>query len=159
MWHNSGRTLREIKGAIFVLPISALFGLLLMCTGDGDKCMGSACNFVTPNILRPFHHLVYPTVSALLLQEWEPWTYLDSFYFCFISVFTIGTASGHSDSLQCAGFGDFIPARTEFYPLTIVFILLGLIITTMCVDLVAVQSVNKIHYFGRAMGDARCVRL
>jgi hypothetical protein len=29
----------------------------------------------------------------------------------------------------------------------------------MCVDLVAVQSVNKIHYFGRAMGDARCVRL
>lgn len=47
--------------------------------------------------------------------------------------------------LPLQGFGDFVPENEDFYPLTILFIVLGLIITTMCVDLVAVQYVNKVN--------------
>ena len=32
---------------------------------------------------------------------------------------------------------------------------LGLAITTMCIDLVGVQYIRKIHYFGRKIQDAR----
>lgn len=31
----------------------------------------------------------------------------------------------------------------------------GLAITTMCIDLVGVQYIRKIHYFGRKIQDAR----
>lgn len=34
-------------------------------------------------------------------------------------------------------------------------IFLGLAITTMCIDLVGVQYIRKIHYFGRKIQDAR----
>lgn len=32
---------------------------------------------------------------------------------------------------------------------------LGLAITTMCIDLVGVQYIRKIHYFGRKINDAK----
>lgn len=34
-------------------------------------------------------------------------------------------------------------------------IVIGLAITTMCIDLVGIQYIRKIHYFGRAIQDAR----
>lgn len=34
-------------------------------------------------------------------------------------------------------------------------LILGLAITTMCIDLVGVQYIRKIHYFGRKIQDAR----
>jgi hypothetical protein len=57
--------------------------------------------------------------------------------------------------MSTVGFGDFVPAKQAYYGLTLLYILLGLAITTMCVDLVGSQYIQKIHYFGRKMRSAR----
>uniref|UniRef100_A0A1I7XPW0 Ion_trans_2 domain-containing protein n=1 Tax=Heterorhabditis bacteriophora TaxID=37862 RepID=A0A1I7XPW0_HETBA len=53
------------------------------------------------------------------------------------------------------GFGDIVPTNREFYLLDLCYIIVGLAITTMCIDLVGIQYIRKIHYFGRAIKDAR----
>ena len=37
----------------------------------------------------------------------------------------------------------------------LLYIVVGLAITTMCIDLVGVQYIRKIHYFGRKLQDAK----
>ncbi|CDW55804.1 potassium channels protein 7, TWiK family [Trichuris trichiura] len=78
----------------------------------------------------------YTALGALLLQLWEPWTFFDSFYYCFITVTTIG-------------FGDIVPLNKAFLWATVLYFVLGLVVTTMCVDLVGSQYIQKFHYFGR----------
>ena len=53
------------------------------------------------------------------------------------------------------GFGDIVPERQEYYLVDLLYIVVGLAITTMCIDLVGIQYIRKIHYFGRAIKDAR----
>ncbi|KAE9417073.1 hypothetical protein Angca_006441, partial [Angiostrongylus cantonensis] len=53
------------------------------------------------------------------------------------------------------GFGDLMPRRNEYMYVILLYIILGLAITTMCIDLVGVQYIRKIHYFGRKIQDAR----
>jgi hypothetical protein len=42
-----------------------------------------------------------------------------------------------------------------YFLLDLLYIIIGLAITTMCIDLVGIQYIRKIHYFGRAIKDAR----
>uniref|UniRef100_A0A914V582 Potassium channel domain-containing protein n=1 Tax=Plectus sambesii TaxID=2011161 RepID=A0A914V582_9BILA len=80
--------------------------------------------------------LLYPPLAAAFLSWWEQWSYGDSLYFCFISVLTIG-------------FGDMKPSNDKFFIVTILFVVMGLVITTMCLDLVAGFYIDKVHFFGR----------
>uniref|UniRef100_A0A914WTE8 Potassium channel domain-containing protein n=1 Tax=Plectus sambesii TaxID=2011161 RepID=A0A914WTE8_9BILA len=84
----------------------------------------------------------YTALGGALLQSYEDWSFGQAFYFSFITMSTVG-------------FGDFVPTKQAYYGLTLLYILLGLAITTMCVDLVGSQYIQKIHYFGRKMRSAR----
>ncbi|KAL3993661.1 Ion channel family protein [Acanthocheilonema viteae] len=80
--------------------------------------------------------LFYIAFGGFLFASFEPWTYTDAFYFCFVSLTTIG-------------FGDLVPESQEYVPLMLVYLGIGLAVTTMCIDLVGIQYIQKIHYFGR----------
>lgn len=73
------------------------------------------------------------------MQLWESWSFVDAFYFCFVTVTTIG-------------FGDIVPQNVTFLPATLAYIVIGLIITTMCIDLVGTAYIRDIHQYGRSLG-------
>ncbi|VDK74206.1 unnamed protein product [Litomosoides sigmodontis] len=81
----------------------------------------------------------YTAGGACLMQLWENWTFMESFYFCFVTVTTIG-------------FGDIVPQNANFLPATLMYIIIGLIITTMCIDLVGSEYIRDIHFYGRSLG-------
>uniref|UniRef100_A0AC35TSK4 Ion channel n=1 Tax=Rhabditophanes sp. KR3021 TaxID=114890 RepID=A0AC35TSK4_9BILA len=100
-------------------------------------------NYVAiPISLIIFILLGYMTIGAFLLAEWENWNVYEGFYFSFITMTTVG-------------FGDYYPINEKYFFLDLAYIIIGLAITTMCIDLVGIQYIRKIHYFGRAIKDAR----
>uniref|UniRef100_A0A914BVB1 Potassium channel domain-containing protein n=2 Tax=Acrobeloides nanus TaxID=290746 RepID=A0A914BVB1_9BILA len=86
--------------------------------------------------------LGYMAIGAILLASWERWGFFEGFYFSFITMTTVG-------------FGDIVPINQRFFMFDLCYIIIGLAITTMCIDLVGIQYIRKIHYFGRAIQDAR----
>uniref|UniRef100_A0A0K0DP62 Ion_trans_2 domain-containing protein n=1 Tax=Angiostrongylus cantonensis TaxID=6313 RepID=A0A0K0DP62_ANGCA len=52
-------------------------------------------------------------------------------------------------SLTTIGFGDIVPENHDYIVLMLVYLGVGLAVTTMCIDLVGIQYIQKIHYFGR----------
>uniref|UniRef100_A0A7E4UZL0 TWiK family of potassium channels protein 7 n=1 Tax=Panagrellus redivivus TaxID=6233 RepID=A0A7E4UZL0_PANRE len=86
--------------------------------------------------------LGYMAIGAVLLGTWENWDFFQGFYFSFITMTTVG-------------FGDIVPVKQQFFIFDLFYIIIGLAITTMCIDLVGIQYIQKIHYFGRAIKDAR----
>nr|CAD2190771.1 unnamed protein product [Meloidogyne enterolobii] len=86
--------------------------------------------------------VLYTALGGLLMSQLEPWDFFTSFYWSFITMTTVG-------------FGDLMPRRDHYTAIILLYIVLGLAITTMCIDLVGVQYIRKIHYFGRKIQDAR----
>ncbi|KRZ19617.1 Actin-related protein 3 [Trichinella pseudospiralis] len=88
----------------------------------------------------------YCILGAALMQQIEPWAFIDSLYFTTISILTVG-------------FGDIVPTVFHSLYIPVVYILFGLVITTMAVDTVGVQYVQRIHQFGRSMTNADYINL
>ncbi|KJH46603.1 Ion channel [Dictyocaulus viviparus] len=110
---------------------------------EGEQLMPGLEHYISiPVALIVMILLGYMAVGAVLLGSWENWQFFSGFYFSFITMTTIG-------------FGDIVPINREFYVLDLCYIIIGLAITTMCIDLVGIQYIRKIHYFGRAIKDAR----
>ncbi|KAI6171137.1 TWiK family of potassium channels protein 7 [Aphelenchoides bicaudatus] len=57
--------------------------------------------------------LSYTALGGLLFQKVEGWSYMEAFYFCFISMATIG-------------FGDYVPTKQMYIFLTMLYIIFGL---------------------------------
>ncbi|CAO1376216.1 unnamed protein product [Diamesa serratosioi] len=72
---------------------------------------------------------LYLACGASILMNWEHWSFFDSFYFCFVTMTTIG-------------FGDLVPG--EYYMLICtLYILIGLAMTSTIIELVRRQYVQS----------------
>uniref|UniRef100_A0A915ISV5 Potassium channel domain-containing protein n=1 Tax=Romanomermis culicivorax TaxID=13658 RepID=A0A915ISV5_ROMCU len=81
--------------------------------------------------------VAYSCFGGLMLTYYESnWSFLHGLYFSVTSVLKVG-------------FGDLLPTNRNFEPVSIAYILFGLIVATMCVDVVGLQYVHKIHQLGR----------
>merc|ERR1719220_2337109 len=73
---------------------------------------------------------VFLSCGAFLFTLWEDWSFFDAFYFCFITFTTIG-------------FGDIVPdittQRTGYMLVCIIYILVGMALTTTIIELVRRQ--------------------
>ncbi|KDR09567.1 hypothetical protein L798_00526, partial [Zootermopsis nevadensis] len=80
----------------------------------------------------------YICFGAVLFSEWEGWNFLDSSYFCFISLSTIG-------------FGDIVPGKRVISSQEIqlsfifcsVYLMLGMALIAMCFNLMQEEVVHK----------------
>ncbi|CAB3236073.1 unnamed protein product [Arctia plantaginis] len=70
---------------------------------------------------------VYLSAGACLFKMWEDdWSFYDGFYFCFITMTTIG-------------FGDLVPKRPKYMLICTLYILIGLALTSTIIELVRRQ--------------------
>lgn len=66
---------------------------------------------------------LYTLLGAFLYTRWEDWTYMEAFYFTFISLCTIG-------------FGDVVPAHPKFFLASSVYLLFGLALVAMVINVI-----------------------
>lgn len=89
--------------------------------------------------------LTYVMLGAALFQQLEAWdNYMIGFYFCFVTLTTIGL-------------GDYVPGNafkspTHMLILCIVYVFFGLALIAMCFDLVQHEVRMKFRTLGRRMG-------
>ncbi len=100
-----------------------------------------------PLLVTVFVIPLYLTLGAILFGIWEKWSFLDSFYFCFITLTTIG-------------FGDFVPgaalkvaAEKEKLISAAAYILFGLVLIAMCVNLMKEQLSQKVKRVANKLGN------
>ncbi|KAK3913996.1 Two pore potassium channel protein sup-9 [Frankliniella fusca] len=83
--------------------------------------------------------------GAFLFAEWEQWDFLDSAYFCFITLTTIG-------------FGDFVPAQRVTgnahvsIALCSLYLLFGIALLAMSFNLVQEEVINSVRAVARRLG-------
>ncbi|XP_047476089.1 TWiK family of potassium channels protein 7-like [Penaeus chinensis] len=87
--------------------------------------------------------LVYIAIGGALFIQWEDWSFFEAFYFCFITMTTIGL-------------GDLVPERTEFMLVCTIYILIGLALTSTIIELVRRQyaeSWQQMKEFSGKLGE------
>lgn len=67
--------------------------------------------------------IAYMMMGAFIFTLWEDWTFFESFYFVFISMSTIG-------------FGDYVPNHPMYMMGAFIYLLFGLALTSMCINVV-----------------------
>ncbi|XP_033223984.1 uncharacterized protein LOC117177421 [Belonocnema kinseyi] len=81
--------------------------------------------------------------GAFLFTYWENWVFLDSAYFCFITLTTIG-------------FGDFVPARKlnaeQGIALCSLYLLFGIALLAMSFNLVQEEVINNVKSVAKRLG-------
>ena len=82
--------------------------------------------FNLPISLAIFILILYIFLGALIYCVWEGWPFFDSFYFVFISMTTIG-------------FGDMVPDDPACMIVSIVYLVFGLALMSMCINVVQVK--------------------
>ena len=91
---------------------------------------------------------IYLRLGTIMFAEWEGWNYLDSVYFCVISLTKIG-------------FGDLVPGTSDHdstmhevkLVINFVYILLGMAIVAMCYYLLREEVTVKLTQFEDKMKD------
>lgn len=96
----------------------------------------------------------YITAGGALFAKWEKdWSFGNGAYFCFITLTTIG-------------FGDYVPGVAHYgdtaqddanlnLVLCVLYVLVGLAFIGMCIDLMQVDVVKKVKWFGQKIGLSR----
>ncbi|XP_058796208.1 TWiK family of potassium channels protein 7 [Phymastichus coffea] len=81
----------------------------------------------------------YIFIGATAFNIIEDWGFFDSFYFVFISMSTIG-------------FGDFVPNEPLWMMLSIVYLIFGLALTSMCINVVQVMLTDQFKQASQKIG-------
>ncbi|VDN91863.1 unnamed protein product [Brugia pahangi] len=88
-----------------------------------------------------FTMFAYLVAGSVLFCLWEGWTFLDSFYFCYISLTTIG----FGDKFPGASVGNDKDAQKKLV-ITSVYLLFGMALLAMCFNLAQEEVVNKVSW-------------
>uniref|UniRef100_A0A915J2C5 Potassium channel domain-containing protein n=1 Tax=Romanomermis culicivorax TaxID=13658 RepID=A0A915J2C5_ROMCU len=83
---------------------------------------------------------LYCTIGAFLFKRYEAYGFVRAFHFAFNTVVTVGL-------------GDIVVSDTLYLCIIVAYVIIGLAVVTMCVDLASshLQTYfQRIHYFGRA---------
>jgi len=81
-------------------------------------------DFNLPPIIAIAITVVYICAGAAMYRKWESgWSYLDAFYFIFISISTVG-------------FGDVLPDHPRYFLASSIYILLGLSLVAMVINVI-----------------------
>ncbi|XP_044594733.1 uncharacterized protein LOC123272133 isoform X2 [Cotesia glomerata] len=83
--------------------------------------------------------LAYIFVGATAFNLWEQWGFFESFYFVFISMSTIG-------------FGDYVPKHPIYMMCSIVYLVFGLALTSMCINVVQVMLSDSFKHATQKIG-------
>ncbi|CRL08506.1 CLUMA_CG021285, isoform B [Clunio marinus] len=70
--------------------------------------------------------LTYMLFGAAIYCSWEDWNFFEAFYFVFVSISTIG-------------FGDLVPTHPIYMMASIIYLIFGLALTSMCINVVQVK--------------------
>lgn len=89
----------------------------------------------------------YIILGASIFMVWEGWSFLDSSYFCFVTLSTIG-------------FGDLVPGDNvisndnsqEKLVLCSLYLLVGMAVIAMCFNLMQEEVIHKVRNFGMKIG-------
>lgn len=115
---------------------------------EGYSEHGRARTKPVPIWLCVFLVVGYILAGAFLFQAWEGWEYLDSAYFCFITLTTIG-------------FGDLFPASgvekddksaTISIALCSLYLLFGIALLAMSFNLVQEEVINNVKSVAKTLG-------
>merc|ERR1712004_585487 len=94
---------------------------------EGENSEGFGSNALTAFLALAFL-TCFLSIGAFVFVLWEGWTFFDGFYFCFVTMTTIG-------------FGDMVPdivgqEKTVYMLICMIYILVGLAFTSTIIELV-----------------------
>ncbi|XP_049880533.1 uncharacterized protein LOC126377000 [Pectinophora gossypiella] len=95
--------------------------------------------FNLPISVAIFILLVYIIIGATVYNIWETWNFFESFYFVFISMSTIGL-------------GDLVPDHPMFMMASILYLVFGLALTSMCINVVQVKLSDTFRQASAKLG-------
>jgi potassium channel subfamily K member 18 len=83
--------------------------------------------------------VIYIFIGAVIYNTWENWSFFESFYFVFISMSTIGL-------------GDLVPDHPHRMMASIMYLVFGLALTSMCINVVQVKLNNTFKQASAKLG-------
>lgn len=100
--------------------------------------------------------VIYICAGAIIFASWENWSYLDSAYFCFVTLSTIGFGDlvpGKSLQISSSTDGDTVNREGQLQLIACcIYLLFGLAVIAMCFSLmqdeIAYRSRQIALYFG-----------
>lgn len=82
----------------------------------------------------------YLLIGSALFALTEDWSYFESFYFVFISMTTIG-------------FGDYVPSSAGVMMATVLYMIFGLALTSMCINVIQEKLANQLQQASLKLGS------
>lgn len=95
--------------------------------------------FNLPISVAIFILLAYMLFGATIYFTWENWSFFEAFYFVFISISTIG-------------FGDFVPQHPIYMMCSILYLIFGLALTSMCINVVQLKLSDSFRQASAKIG-------
>ncbi len=124
-------------------------------SSSSDEPKESLMHLTVPVTLSLVVMVSYIILGAFLFAAWEGWSVLDGFYFCFVTLSTIGFGDfvpGSSFDKAGGGDGDDELLVNPQFVFCTIYILLGMAVIAMCFNLMQEKVVQNITSFGKKLG-------